>query len=116
MNRGDLFFIVFIFTILLVRTGVFLFPENKLRIFGTVIHHFFIGIILIFIALLLLMKYPDLRFILFSVGLGVVADEFFYMILGAGPVSKYWDVYSLTGVVLNSFIVFLIREKIAGKI
>ena len=113
MDRANLFFIVFLAAIIAIRLFVFLFPEQKLRILGTVIHHFWIGVILVVIALLLTSF--SYRWILLALGLGLVADELVYMLLGAGPVlTKYWSIYSVSGAIVNSAIVFLLRQKIVN--
>ena len=114
MDKGNVFFLVFILTILVIRTSIFLFPEQKIRISEIVIHHFWIGLVFVLIALLL--KGFESDWVLFSVGLAMVADELIYMILGAGPVSNYWNIYSVSGAVLNSVIVFILKNRIIGKI
>lgn len=114
MNKGTVFFLVFILTILAIRLFVFLFPDQKVRIFGIVIHHFWIGLILVLIALLL--KGFEYEWILFSIGLAMFSDELVYMILGAGPVSNYWKIYSVSGAILNSLIVFILKNRIVDRI
>ncbi len=114
MDKGNTFFLVFILTILAIRFFVFFFPDQKVRILGVLIHHFWIGLILILIALML--KNFGFNWILLSIGLAMVADELVYVILGTGPVSNYWNIYSVSGAILNSVIVFILRSKIIGKI
>ena len=114
MDKGNAFFLVFILAVLAVRLFVFLFPDQNIRIFGAVIHHFWIGLILVLIALLI--KSFESGWILLSVGLAMVADELVYMILGTGPVSNYWKIYSISGAILNSIIVFMLRNRIISKI
>ena len=114
MDKGWIFFLVFFLTILTIRFFVFLFPAKKMIISGTLIHHFWIGLALVLIALLI--RGFEFNWILFSVGLAFVADELVYMLLGAGPFSNYWNIYSLAGVILNSAIVFILRNRIIEKI
>ncbi len=113
MDKANVFFIVFLAAIIAIRLYVFLFPEQKLRIFGMIIHHFWIGVILIMIALL----FADFsyKWILLALGLGLVADELVYMLLGAGPVINYWNIYSVGGAILSSAIVFILKNRIIGK-
>ncbi len=112
MEKTSIFYLIFILTIIAVRTAVFLFPDNKFRISGIIVHHFWIGVILVGIALLL--GSFGYRWILLALGLALVADELVYMLLGAGPVANYWNIYSVSGAILDSFIVFMIRAKLAN--
>lgn len=116
MKRGNIFYFIFILTILAIRLGVFLFPQKKLIIGGTIIHHFWIGAVLILFVLLLPKKYTGLRIIMFSAGLGLVADELIYIILGGRTVSEYWSIYSVVGAIMMTAIIFATRKRLARKI
>jgi len=54
--------------------------------------------------------------ILFPVGLGIVADELIFMIIGNRTISDYWSLYSVFGVIMIIAIVFVFREKLLSKI
>jgi hypothetical protein len=112
MERASMFYLIFILTIIAIRAGVYFFPENKLKISGTIIHHFWIGILLIGIAILLASF--GYRWVLLSAGLALAADELVYMLLGAGSVLNYWSIYSVAGAILNSTVVFILRNKLVN--
>jgi hypothetical protein len=113
MKRANAFYFIFILTILAIRTWVFFFPAIKIIFNGTIIHHFFIGLILILSAVFLTERHAKWRIVPFAVGLGLVADELVYIVLGAGAVSKYyWSIYSVSGAIIMAVIVFLVRKRL----
>lgn len=114
-KKENIFYLISVFTILVIRVWVFLFPLRKIIIFGILIHHFWIGIIIILFVLLLPRKYLGLKEILFPIGLGVAVDELIYMILGGGTVKDYWSPYSVSGVIIMMAIIFIFRDSIAKK-
>lgn len=116
MKKYNIFYTIFILTILVTRLEVFLFPTNKIVIDGIRINHFWIGVILILLVLFLSKNYNVFKMILFPVGLGTVADELFFMIFSNRTISDYWSVYSITGLVISTVIVFIFREKLLSKI
>ncbi len=116
MKRKNIFYFIFILTILATRAWVFFFPQKKLIVGGMVIHHFWLGVILILFVLLLFKKYGGLRMAAFSVGLGLAADELTYIILGGRTVSDYWSIYSVTGTIVILAIVFMTRNWLTRKI
>lgn len=117
MKKENVFYLLCIFTVLIVRTGVFLFPANKIIVLGTVIHHFWIGLAIIIVIFLFLRRYWIFRTIFLPIGLGLFADEFFYIIFGAGPVfPNYWSWYSLGGAVFFCALIFGYRKRILAKI
>lgn len=116
MKKENIFYLIFILTILAIRTGVFLFPHKKLIIGGMIIHHFWIGAILILFVLFLLKRYDILRIIIFSIGSGLAADELIYIILGGRTVSEYWSIYSIFGTIMMAVIIFPIRKRLTVKI
>lgn len=113
MKKENIFYLIFILTILAIRTGVFFFPQRKIIIDGVIIHHFWIGIILISLALLLAKRYSKLKRILFPLGLAAMADELVYIAFGGATVSDYWMNYSVFGAIILSAIIFFLRKKIA---
>jgi len=115
MKKGSNFYLISILTILAVRSGVFLFPQKKLIIGGTIIHHFWIGAALILFVLLLSKRYDGLRMPLFFIGLGLAADELIYIVLGGRTVSEYWSIHSVFGAVIMAVMIFLMRDGLANK-
>jgi hypothetical protein len=80
-----------------------------------IIHHFWIGMLLVLLSWLLSPKYTILRAVLFPIGLGLVADELVYILLGGRTVSEYWSNYSVWGAIMMAILIFLIRKKLILK-
>jgi hypothetical protein len=115
-KKENIFYLIFILSIFIIRIEVFLFPSNKIIVDGLRINHFWIGVVLILIVILLSKRYDILRTILFPIGLGIVADELTFMVLGSRTINDYWSIYSLSGVLIFTVIVFVLRKKIVDKI
>ncbi len=116
MKRGNVFYLIFILTILAMRLAVFLFPQRKLIIGGVIVHHFWIGAILILLVLLLTKRYNKLRTTFFAIGLGLVTDELIYIAIGDGAVSEYWSTHSVSGAIMTATIIFAIRGWLTRKV
>lgn len=116
MKRVNIFYIIFVLTILAIRLEVFIFPANKIIVNGLRVNHFWIGSILVLITLLSLKNYKALKMIIFPIGLGLVADELTFMIFSNRTITDYWSVYSIAGLVISMIIVFIFREKLLSKI
>jgi VanZ family protein len=119
MKKENIFYLLFLATILAIRTWVFFFPQRKLIIDGTTIHHFWTGLLLALVAILLSRSCTSctkLSLILFSVGSGLVADESIYIALGGRTVSEYWAISSVIGAIVMAVVVFLARKKLVAKI
>lgn len=116
MSRGNIFYLISVLTILGIRLGVFLFPAGKVRVSGVPIHHFWIGVFVIALALLVPKPQKLARLILFSFGFAGFADELTFMLRGDGTLANYWSPYSIYGVIVVMMTVLLLRNKIVGKI
>lgn len=116
MKRDNIFYIIFILTILAVRLGVFLLPSNKIIVGGIRINHFWIGVILILLVLFVSKNYSIIKMILFPIGLGIVADELSFMIFSDRTLTDYWSIYSIVGIIATATIIFMLKEKLASKI
>jgi hypothetical protein len=116
MKKENIFYLIFILTMLAVRTDVFLFSMRKIIIGGMVIHHFWIGLMLVSLSWLFSPKYTILKAVLFPIGLGLLADELVYIFLGDRTVSDYWSLPSVLGAAAAAVIIFLLRKKISVKI
>jgi hypothetical protein len=81
-----------------------------------VIHHFWIGVLLVGINFLFLKKQPKAKLFLSSIGFALISDELVYMILGDGPVSNYWSFYSVSGMIVCVVIAFMMRKKLMKRI
>lgn len=116
MKKENIFYLILVLTILVIRTWVFFFPLRRIIISGVLINHFWLGIILILFSLLLPKKYLKLRVVAFPIGLGLIIDELIFIILGGGTVNDYWSIYSLSGVIILMVIVFILRSKFVKNI
>ena len=116
MKRDNIFYIIFALTVLAIRLEVFIFPANKLMVEGLRINHFWVGAILVLVALFSLKNYKALKIIFFPIGLGLLADELMFMIFSNRTINDYWSVYSITGLLIIMIIVFIFREKLLSKI
>lgn len=116
MKKDDIFYIILVLTILAIRLEVFLFPANKIIIDGIRINHFWVGVILVLIVLFLSKSYNALRMILFPIGLGLVADELVFMIFSNRTINDYWSIYSVSGLVIITIIVFIFRKQLLSEI
>lgn len=111
MKRDALFSLTLIATMLVVRMSVFWFPQRHLVIDGTLIHHFWIGIVLVLAVILIPKHYPRLAIVLSALGLGLVADELAYIVLGDGAVRQYWSIPSIAGAVIIAALLVVFRKK-----
>jgi hypothetical protein len=109
MKRENLFYLVFVLAIVVIRLLVFLIPEVDFKIGEIVIHHFWIGAILIVLGFLFLKT----RIYLFGIGFGLAIDQVVFLVLGGGGDSEYWAFPSLVGVVVLAVVVYLFRKKLA---
>ena len=116
MKRENIFYIASALTVLAIRLEVFIFPANKIMVDGMRVNHFWIGAILVLVALFLLKNYNALKMIIFPIGLGLAADELTFMIFSHRTINDYWSVYSIAGLVISMIIVFIFREKLLSKI
>lgn len=100
--------------ILGIRLGVWLIPEIDIKLFRTVIHHFWIGVF--FVAL----SYPLSAFnhtfgiLSLGFGLGLIADELVFMVRGGGHDKQYWTLPSVTGSILLLALTFYFRDTLAS--
>jgi len=113
MNKADIFYLIFVATIVSVRLGIYLLPKAKVRIFQRGIHHFWIGVILVFISFAFVWWRG--YWIILALGLALIADESVYMFLEKKPVKgrwrskTYWSATSIIGALASCIVVFLIR-------
>jgi len=57
-------------------------------------------------------NYHLLKIVLSSVGLGLVADELVFMIIGNRTISDYWSLSSVFGAIIIIAVVFIFRDKL----
>ncbi|MBI4146402.1 hypothetical protein HY489_03635 [Candidatus Woesearchaeota archaeon] len=104
--KPTLFFIICALTILLIRIGVFLIPEKDLAIAGIIVHHFWIGIVLILLSAFLR------NILIFPIGLGLATDQLIFIIMGAGKDAQYWSTPSIIGAIFGLIMIFLFRKEL----
>ena len=103
MKKEDKLFLISFITIILVRISVFVNPVH-LIIFGIIIHHFWIGLALMLIGF---MYREKIRLLCLGVGVGLMIDEFGFMINGGGSFTEYWSLYSIISVIVLLGIFYL---------
>jgi hypothetical protein len=109
-TNKKLFTILFLATIIAIRFLVLITGGAGLYVFGIRINHFFIGLILVGIVYLISEKYSS---IIIPVGLGLMADEFVFLLATDRQVTSYFSPVSIIGVIITSIIILsiLFREK-----
>lgn len=112
MKKGILFFLLVIATVLITRVSIFLIPEVDIKIFNIIVHHFWFGIFLLVIGLFITRENKKIKLIFYSIGTGLIIDEFIFILLGSGGDAQYWAVYSMVSVIALIIIVFYERKLI----
>ncbi|MBS3166948.1 hypothetical protein J4403_01935 [Candidatus Woesearchaeota archaeon] len=111
MQKENLFYFVFILTVLVSRLLVYLFPNRDIILFGWVIHHFWFGL-WVFLVSFLIRKKKDVL-IFSAMGLGLMADEIVFMILGAGGDTEYWSKVVIFGTCVALLLIYILRKRIS---
>jgi hypothetical protein len=106
MKKENLFYLIFLFTILIVRLSIIIFPGREVLF---LVHHFWIGFILLLILLIIPKKYKFPRILFLAMGIGLIADELVFIILGAGGDKEYWALPSIAGTIILMSIIYLSR-------
>jgi len=88
-----------------------LIPGVDIRIKKISIHHFWIGLAL-FIGIYFLPLGQTLSLVGLAIGLGLIIDEFTFIILGGGSDKEYQSVPSLLGTLVIVGVIYFFREKI----
>ncbi len=118
MNNGDFFFLIFLGTIAITRA---LLATNKLghpSIKSFRLRHYMYGVILIVFAFIIK------NITIYAIALGLIVDEI-PPILVKGPGNKderwrgcedYYTSWTVAGVLILTFLVYIFRDSIAGLI
>ena len=109
---ADVFYLLILLTVLVIRAGVYFIPNRDFILFGKVIHHMWVGVALFVLSLFVPISIPFLKLLLTAIGLGLFADHFIYMILGAGDDDAYWAQRSLLGAIFMLALLYLMRNSI----
>ncbi len=109
-----MFYLILIATILIVRISIIIVPEVDIKFLDIVIHHFWFGIILMIIGLVIPKQKVYPKIFLYGIGAGLIIDQLIFMILGAGKDKEYWALPSLLGTIIIALVIYPIRTKITN--
>ena len=112
MKRENLFYLVLILTILITRISIIIVPEVDIILFNIIIHHFWFGVPLIFLAFVIPKQKTYPKIFLYGIGVGLMIDQLIFMILGGGKDKEYWTLTSLLGTMIIILIIYPIRTKV----
>jgi hypothetical protein len=104
LKPSDLFFIVFLATILVTRIALYIRPTASPTIDGFRLHHYMYGIVIAIIGVLCK------NIVVFSIGLGLLIDEIPYLIIHGKTHKDNYSEKSLAGVLILTLIVLLARN------
>jgi len=118
MTNGEYFFLIFLGTVALTRFFIFTFKRPGPTIKGFRVRHYMYGVVLILVAFL------TNNLIIFALGFGLIIDELpVILIKGPGHKDEHWrgmgdysTKWSVAGVLILIFVVYLFRSAIAGWI
>ena len=114
MKRENLFYLVLIATILIARISIIIVPEVDIKFLDIVIHHFWFGVILMIIGLIIPKQKVYPKILLYGIGAGLIIDQLIFMILGAGKDKEYWALPSLLGTIIIALVIYPIRTKVTN--
>lgn len=118
VKKETLFIIVFLATILAERITAFFTPTASF-VFHDRLHHLYYGIIFMVILIMYNRKLYRQLFIPFAIGLGLIADELFFLMppfYGDGSKAYYFKVPSVAGAILIALLVIIFRKSIFNGI
>lgn len=113
MKKGNLLFSVSLLTVVIARISVLIVPNVDIYVFGINFHHFWLGLIIVLLSLILIRARSVLGLIIFGFGLGLMIDQFVFMILGGGGDNEYWSSIPFVGVVIMVVIFFIVRNRVS---
>ena len=111
MKRENLFYLILIITILITRSSIIIVPEVDIKYLDIIIHHFWFGVVLLIIGLIIPKQNVYPKILLYGIGAGLIIDQLIFMILGAGKDKEYWALPSLLGTLIIALIIYPIRTK-----
>jgi len=114
MKRENLFYLILIATILITRISIIIVPEVNIKFLDIVIHHFWFGVILMIIGLIIPKQKVYPKILLYGIGAGLIIDQLIFMILGAGKDKEYWALPSLLGTIIIALVIYPIRTKVTN--
>jgi hypothetical protein len=112
MKPENIFYSVFILTIIIIRISIILVPEVDIEFFGIIIHHFYLGLFLILFGLVVPKQKLSFKILIYGIGMGLLFDQLIFIILGAGKDKEYWAPFSLYSTIIFSLILYPFRKKL----
>ena len=100
----DLFFLIFIVTLVLTRVVLYIKPTSSPTIAGFRFHHYMYGMVLVAISI------PFNWVYLYAIGLAFFIDEFTWLLMRGKNHADNYSWKSLTGTALLALLVFLLRD------
>jgi len=109
MKKENLFYLIFIITIIIIRLGVFLIPNVDITVSNVIIHHFWIGLVILIIGLFLKNNF---KIYSIAIGFGLLADQLVFIILESTGDNEYWALPSVLGTIILAVVFYFIKGKI----
>ncbi len=109
-----MFYLILIVTILIIRISIIIVPEVDIKFLDIVIHHFWFGVILMIIGVIVPKQKVYPKILLYGIGAGLIVDQLIFMILGAGKDKEYWALPSLLGTIIIVLVIYPIRTKVTN--
>ncbi|MBY0473422.1 hypothetical protein K2Q00_04070 [Patescibacteria group bacterium] len=97
-----------------IRLGVWCIPEVDVKMFRTVIHHFWFGIFFMVLSFPLSAINHTLGVVALGVGLGLAADELVFMLRGGGRDKQYWTAPSILGALILLVSIFYFQTSLVS--
>jgi len=112
-EKENIFYLIIVLTIATVRLSKFFFLQNvHLRIAGIVIHHFWIGILLLSTGFFIPKNKKIAKILLYGIGMGLIIDESMFMVFGGGLDMEYWKLQSVIGAAIVAICIYPLRKKL----
>jgi hypothetical protein len=108
MLDSDRFFLIFIFTILIVRTALFLHPFPSPTVKNFRFHHWMYGVAIITIS------FFTSSGTLLAIGVGLFVDELTFLLIKGRTHEDNYSIKSLAGTAAFIMLSFLFREQLFG--
>jgi len=109
IQNENTFWLITILTIIITRISIALIPRADIKISNIIIHHFWFGVIFIFLTYFLPKK---IKIFFLGIGSGLFLDQLVFMALGAWKDKVYWNILSLGGTILLSILLYPLRKRI----
>ena len=106
----NLFYIIFLGTVLTTRTLLYVWPIPGPTIAGLRIHHYMYGAVAIGVAVLFK------SVILYAVGLGLFVDELAYLFIGGRTHEDNYSAVSFIGTAVFCVITFFLRTHLVSVV